>query len=82
MGQRPFKLSSRWVDHSPDLAPCVRGAPAIEADASCPCMITVDHDHCGGCGRVLVRYGEGGRHAPPIAEYLISFSKGTCRRLR
>ena len=53
-GRFAMKLSKEWIEHSPDMSPCLR-AGLITRDNSCPCGINrgIAHRHCMGCGRII-----------------------------
>ena len=45
--------SREWIEHSPDLAMCVRLHGEIKCDEFCSCGLKERHRHCKGCGRLL-----------------------------
>ena len=52
-----MKLSKEWVEHMPDLAQCVKDGGIITKgpDCECGCSEVMEHEHCGGCGKLLCK---------------------------
>ena len=50
-----MRWSKEWVEHSPDLAKCIRENGEQRAEADCPCGVSERHTHCKGCGLLLCK---------------------------
>ena len=48
-----MELSKEWIEHSPDLAKCVRESGTVRCEPDCSCGIKERHEHCKGCGGLL-----------------------------
>ena len=68
-----MKLKPQWIQHMPDMGACVRTGKFIRAEANCPCGVKIRHQHCAGCGRVVIK---GDWDAPGIDIGRILFQKG------
>ena len=69
-----MKLSRQWVQHSPDLSRCARSGKPLRAEADCPCGLKMRHQHCYGCGLVLVT-GDWDQHGVDIGRIIIRRGK-------